>query len=88
MRMGSAWLQDLARSEDAALGARFTCLYGHCDNIVFPASTAVLPGARAIHVRACPHVRLAVREEAFAAVLECLEAPVPAADAARLSQEA
>jgi triacylglycerol lipase len=91
MRMGSAWLQDLARSEDTALGARFICIYGHCDNIVFPASTAVLPGARAIHVRACPHVRLALREEAFAAVLALLAAPVPAAgpaEPAGLSQEA
>jgi triacylglycerol lipase len=77
MRPGGDWLRELQQRESAALMARFTCFYGHCDNIVFPASTAVLPGARAIHVRGCPHVRLAFEEPVFQAVLERVREPVP-----------
>jgi triacylglycerol lipase len=75
MRRGSAWLQQLAQGESAGLRARFVCLYSHCDNIVFPASTAVLPGAQSVHVPGWPHVRLAFAAEAFEAVEAALRAP-------------
>ena len=40
----------LAAREPAQRFERFTCFYGHCDNIVFPASTATLPGADNRHI--------------------------------------
>jgi triacylglycerol lipase len=63
MRQGSRWLQDLRAAEPAGRGARFTCFYGHCDNIVFPASTAVLPGAEARHLPGVAHVHMADHAE-------------------------
>lgn len=69
MRRASPWLQALAARETAAHRARFTCLYSACDNIVFPPATAVLPGAGVQqHVPGVPHVHLAERPEAWAAL--------------------
>lgn len=56
MRSASEWQQRL-RSREGDFG-RFSCYYSHCDNIVFPASTATLPGARNIHLPATAHVRM------------------------------
>lgn len=68
MRLNSAWLQSLRHEESALLtpsrvgGAysRFTCYYGHCDNIVFPLLTATLPGADNRHLPAMAHVAMAL----------------------------
>ena len=38
---------------------KFTCWYTNCDNIVFPASTATMPGADNRLVRGVAHVELA-----------------------------
>jgi hypothetical protein len=43
VRWQSRWLLQLAAAEPAQRYRRFTCFWGHCDNIVFPASTATLP---------------------------------------------
>lgn len=59
MRLNSAWLQALRQRESPQLGQRMTCFYGHCDNIVFPASTARYPGAEAHHLTAVAHVHMA-----------------------------
>ena len=59
MQQLSRWLQTLAPRETAARRARFTCFYSHCDNIVFPPSTATLPGADNRHVPGHAHVHLA-----------------------------
>ena len=59
MQQHSRWLATLAGREDAARQARFTCFYGHCDNIVFPPSTATLPGADNRHLEAVAHVHMA-----------------------------
>ena len=40
MRIGSDWQRELAAREPPHRYGRFTCFYGHCDNIVFPAVTA------------------------------------------------
>ncbi len=69
MRLDSAWRRELERSETPERRRRFTCFYGHCDSIVFPASTAVLPDAQAHHLRACAHVELAYQEVVFEAAL-------------------
>ncbi|MEO6407934.1 MAG: permease [Burkholderiaceae bacterium] len=73
MRQGNPWLADLARGESAQRLARYTCFYGHCDNIVFPASSATLPGADNRHVAATAHVQMLFREEVFAEVRRWLD---------------
>ena len=72
MRRGQRWLADLAARESAARQARFTCFYGHADNIVFPAATAMLPGADNRHLAGVAHVAMAFRPEVFDEVLRLL----------------
>ena len=62
MRMGGQWLRDLAAAT-APVAGRFTCWYTNCDNIVFPPSTATLPGADNRLVRGAAHVDLAFRQD-------------------------
>jgi triacylglycerol lipase len=69
MRVGSEWQQQLAAREPAQRFERFTCFYGHCDNIVFPASTATLPSADNRHVTGVAHVHMADQDEVFNEVL-------------------
>lgn len=63
MRQRGDWLTALAareaQREPADTYARFTCWYSNADNIVFPASTAMLPGADNRHVPGVAHVALA-----------------------------
>ena len=66
MQQDSRWLQALAVREPADRAARFTCFYSHCDNIVFPAATATLPGADNRHLPGVAHVHMADRPEPFA----------------------
>lgn len=56
LRPGHPWLVALAAAEPAARRARFTCFYSHADNIVFPASAAMLAGADNRHLPAVAHV--------------------------------
>jgi triacylglycerol esterase/lipase EstA (alpha/beta hydrolase family) len=69
MRVGSDWQRRLAAREPQERFGRFTCFYGHCDNIVFPASTATLPGADNRHMAGVAHVHMAHQEEVFSEVL-------------------
>jgi triacylglycerol esterase/lipase EstA (alpha/beta hydrolase family) len=66
MALQSRWLRTLAEREHVARHGRFTCFYGHCDNIVFPPSTATLPGADNRHLSGVAHVAMAERPEPFA----------------------
>ena len=59
MRLNSHWLQALAAREPANRSAHFTCYYGHCDNIVFPPSSATLAGADNRHLIGVAHVHMA-----------------------------
>jgi len=59
MREGSAWLRALEASETSERRRLFTCYFGHCDNIVFPARNATLPDATNHHVPGVAHVHLA-----------------------------
>jgi triacylglycerol lipase len=77
MRRHSPWLQTLFGREDAARQARFTCFYGHCDNIVFPPSTATLPGARNVHLAGTAHVHMAEHPAPWAELQRLLATPVP-----------
>lgn len=74
MRRASAWLQALAAQEPAGRAARFTCFYGHCDNIVFPPATATLPGADNRHLSGVAHVHMAERREPWEELLRRLGA--------------
>lgn len=58
MQLDGPWIRQLASREPTLPGDNFTCFYGHCDNIVFPASTATLPGADNRHLPATAHVHM------------------------------
>lgn len=75
MRRHSPWLRSLAARELPGRAVHFTCFYSHCDNIVFPPSTATLPGADNRHLRAVPHVHMAERPEPWQALLDYLNEP-------------
>ncbi len=76
MRLGSPWLQDLAATEPAGRHQRFTCLFSPCDNIVFPPTTATLPGADNRMVPSTGHVQLVESPQAWDALQALLAAPV------------
>ena len=63
MQLLSPFLQELAAAETPERRARMTCYWSVCDNIVFPAHTATLPGARNIHLPGHPHVGLSQAPE-------------------------
>jgi triacylglycerol lipase len=69
MRRAGPWLTQLGAAEPATRWTAFTCFWSHCDNIVLPASTATLVGARNVHVSGAAHVALLDRTEVFAEVL-------------------
>lgn len=68
MALKSPWLAGLAAQSPARRHALFTCFYGNCDNIVFPASTATLSGADNRHVPATAHVHMAFHPAVFSEV--------------------
>jgi hypothetical protein len=83
MRRDSLWLRQLAATEPALRYHRFTCFYGHCDNIVFPSSTATLPGADNRHLRGPAHVHMLQHPAVLDTVLQRLaegDAVQPAAN--------
>lgn len=75
MRRNGPWLQALAAAEPVERYARFTCFFGHCDNIVFPAATAMLPGADNRHLADTAHVHMIMRSEIWDEVTRRLQAP-------------
>jgi pimeloyl-ACP methyl ester carboxylesterase len=76
MRLGSAWLEALARDEAARPLPPFVCWYANCDNIVFPASTATLPWADNRLVRGIAHCDLAFQPEVMERTLTEILVPV------------
>lgn len=83
MRSPSDWIEALAARESADR-SRFTCFYGHCDNIVFPASVGTLPGADNRHVPATAHVQMAYRAEVVNEALRWLSPIAPTGEPARV----
>ena len=73
MRRPSSWLQALARREGQEARS-FTCFYSHCDNIVFPPSTATLPGADNRHLPGIAHVDMADAPEPWLELQRLLRA--------------
>lgn len=72
MQLDSAWLQALAAQSDPTWHARFTCWWSDCDNIVFPAPTAALPGADNRFCGGAAHVALAFDARVMDATLDWL----------------
>jgi predicted alpha/beta hydrolase family esterase len=75
MRTDSRWLARLRQDEPPQRAALFTCYHSACDNIVFPASSAVLPGARRVLLRGVAHVDMAFVPSVRRDVLALLDAP-------------
>ena len=73
MRRDSRWLQSLSRLEPPSRAARFTCFYGHCDNIVFPPGTATLAGADNRHLAGVAHVHMVYQAEPWQEVVRWLD---------------
>ena len=73
MRIGGHWLAALGAGEAAQRRSRFTCFYGHADNIVFPATTATLAGADNHHLAAVAHVAMVQHPAVWQAVLGRLQ---------------
>ena len=73
MRLNSQWLTALAAGEPSHRRARFTCFFGHCDNIVFPAASGTLPGADNRHISSTAHVHMAFQRVVFSEVLRWVE---------------
>jgi triacylglycerol lipase len=63
MRQGSDWLAANALQLPDRFAQQCTCFYSNCDNIVFPASTATLPGADNQHIAGRAHIELAFAPE-------------------------
>jgi triacylglycerol esterase/lipase EstA (alpha/beta hydrolase family) len=72
MRLNGDWVSALARDEPPQRRALFTCWYSHCDNVVFPASTASLPGARNLHVPGTAHMGLVQHPRIMQVTLDAL----------------
>lgn len=72
MRQDAPWLVELAAVEPADLGLRFDCVYSHCDQVVFPAGTAVLPQASVLHLPARGHLQLVFEPAVFERALGLL----------------
>lgn len=75
------WLDGLKRFETSGVFAGFTCVFSNCDNIVFPASTAVLANSQAVHIPACAHVQMADHPRAFETVMHWLVTDHASSDA-------
>ncbi len=74
MRLLADWHGQLDLDMPADRHTRFTCWYSNCDNIVFPTSTATLPGADNRLICGAAHVQLAFVEEVMTTTLRMLDA--------------
>lgn len=82
MRLNHEWLTTLATAETAVAALpyqRFVCWYSNADNIVLPASSAMLQGADNRHVPGVAHVALAfhptVMRESLAMIASASSSP-------------
>lgn len=82
MRQKHEWLTTLSTGESSTVATpyqRFVCWYSNADNIVFPASTAMLAGADNRHVPGMAHVALAfhprVMRESLAMLASAASSP-------------
>lgn len=73
MRLQSDWQSQLDHEMPADRHALFTCWYSNCDNIVFPASSATLPGADNRLLSGLAHVQMAFAPQVVNATLALLD---------------
>ena len=73
MRQRSEWLLALGGREAPTRATRLTCFYGHCDNIVFPPSTATVAGADNRHLPGTAHVHMVSHAAPWAELLQRLK---------------
>ena len=73
MARNSQWLRELDRDHARQAQPPFTCWYSNCDNVVFPSSTATLPGAENHLVAGAAHVDLAFHPRVMAVTLSLLD---------------
>jgi triacylglycerol esterase/lipase EstA (alpha/beta hydrolase family) len=73
MQRGSPWFESLRARESAMAHGRFVCYWGHCDNIVFPISSATLAGADCRHLEATAHVQMVYHPQVLIDVLALLQ---------------
>ncbi len=74
MCCGSRWLADLNGRQEGRLGVRMTSLYSLDDNLVVPAASAVLGGARSIGLRGLGHLGLLCSRQVLDAIVAELRA--------------
>lgn len=72
MQLDSQWVRQLFLDEERLPLPPTTCWFSNCDNVVFPASTATLPGGDNRFVAGEPHVALAFHPEVRRACLELI----------------
>ncbi len=70
MQLGGDWLELLKSSESPQRAALFTCWYSNCDNIVFPAHAATLPGADNRLLPGVAHVEMATHPKVVQVCLD------------------
>lgn len=75
MRLGTDWLASMAGANASASKTLFTCWYSDCDNVVFPISTATLPGADNRLASGRGHVEMAFDPRVQRETLALLDAP-------------
>ena len=75
MRVGADWLAQMSGDRAGARSARFTCWFSNCDNVVFPPSTAMLPGADNRLSAGRGHVEMAFDPVLRRETLALLDAP-------------
>ena len=73
MRLHSDWLLQLSADEARRPLPRHACWYSNCDNVVFPASTALLPFGEQHFVPGQAHVALAFHPEVHRGFLDWLD---------------
>jgi pimeloyl-ACP methyl ester carboxylesterase len=73
MRLLSDWHSGLDQHMPASRNSLFTCWYGNSDNIVFPTSTATLPGADNRLIRGAAHVQMAFLPQVMNTTLALLD---------------
>ena len=73
MRLASSWQAGLNHGMPASRHSLFTCWYSTADNIVFPVSTATLPGADNRLIQGRAHVQMAFDAEVINATLAMLQ---------------
>ena len=72
MRFGSEWLAELALHEPSTRATQFTCFYSNCDNIVLPASAAMLDGADNRLIAGVGHLELVFNQQVMDQTLAML----------------